>query len=141
MNVDSNHNPFLLSGTRVVDGHGKMLASIGKNIRGGYCQITNGIKWRFFEEMLLPQWLEMFRPLERRVISVVALLLSFIASRMRFQNGSRVFNGGNRTMLDNVVYVLRDCMGCSNYWFSCNIIPSSCSYEPDSGLFNVENDG
>ncbi|KAK0607171.1 hypothetical protein LWI29_010689 [Acer saccharum] len=105
--VNKSHNPFLFSGTKVVDGYACMLAtSVGMNTTWG--QMMSQISHDTSKETPLQARINELTSSIRKVALAVAFLVLVVLSVRYFignttdENGNREFNGCN-TKTDNIV--------------------------------------
>ncbi|KAL5852813.1 hypothetical protein ACOSQ3_007931 [Xanthoceras sorbifolium] len=105
--VNSKQNPFLLSGTKVVDGYGCMLAtSVGMNTTWG--QLMSQISRDIREETPLQARLNKLTSsigkagLAVALLVLVVLLVRYFTGNTTDDNGNREFNG-SKTNIDDVV--------------------------------------
>lgn len=111
--VDYGNNPFLFSGTKVVDGYGRMLVtSVGMNSSWG--QMMSLISHENNEQTPLQEKLSKFTPLLAKIGLAVAfmvfvvLLVRYFTGNTKSENGSYgKFNGG-KTRIDDVVNAVLD---------------------------------
>ncbi|XP_015888099.3 putative calcium-transporting ATPase 13, plasma membrane-type [Ziziphus jujuba] len=111
--VEVNHgqNPFLFSGTKVVDGYGRMLVtSVGMNTSWG--QMMSQINGERREETPLQARLNKLTSsigkvgLAVALVVLVALLVRYFTGNTKDENGNQEFNGGNTKIGDVVNSVL-----------------------------------
>lgn len=105
--INSNHNPFLFSGTKVADGFAKMLVTcVGTNTTWG--QMMGTISKDNNEETPLQERLNMLTSAIGKVglavafLVLVVLLIRYFTGNTKDENGNKEFNGSN-TKFDDIV--------------------------------------
>ncbi|XP_061991781.1 putative calcium-transporting ATPase 13, plasma membrane-type [Rosa rugosa] len=111
--VDCSNNPFLYSGTKVVDGYGRMLVtSVGMNSSWG--QMMSLISHENNEQTPLQEKLSKFTPLLAKIGLAVAfmvfvvLLVRYFTGNTKSENGSFGKFKGGKTRIDDVANALLD---------------------------------
>ncbi|OIW07720.1 hypothetical protein TanjilG_11847 [Lupinus angustifolius] len=105
--VNSNHHPFLFSGTKVVDGYAKMLVtSVGMNTTWG--QMMSSISHDTGEETPLQTRLNKLTSsigmvgLAVAFLVLIVLLIRYFVGKTTDENGNKMFNG-SKTKFDDIV--------------------------------------
>ncbi|CAL0303230.1 unnamed protein product [Lupinus luteus] len=105
--VNSNHHPFLFSGTKVVDGYAKMLVtSVGMNTTWG--QMMSSISHETDEQTPLQTRLNKLTSsigmvgLAVAFLVLIVLLIRYFAGKTTNENGNKMFNG-SKTKFDDIV--------------------------------------
>ncbi|KAE9617643.1 putative calcium-transporting ATPase [Lupinus albus] len=105
--VNSNHHPFLFSGTKVVDGYAKMLVtSVGMNTTWG--QMMSSISHDTDEQTPLQMRLNRLTSsigmvgLAVAFLVLIVLLIRYFVGKTTDENGNKMFNG-SKTKFDDIV--------------------------------------
>ncbi|KAJ8762496.1 hypothetical protein K2173_007935 [Erythroxylum novogranatense] len=114
--IDHNHNPFLLSGTKVADGYGKMLVvSVGMNTTWG--EMMSHVNRDTTEETPLQIRLNGLTSSIGKVglavafLVLVVLLIRYFTGNTQDENGNKEFNGSSTKsgdILNSVVGIVAD---------------------------------
>ncbi|KAJ8762536.1 hypothetical protein K2173_007975 [Erythroxylum novogranatense] len=114
--IDHNHNPFLLSGTKVADGYGKMLVvSVGMNTTWG--EMMSHVNRDTTEETPLQIRLNGLTSSIGKVglavafLVLVVLLIRYFTGNTQDENGNQEFNGSSTKsgdILNSVVGIVAD---------------------------------
>ncbi|XP_073119556.1 calcium-transporting ATPase 12, plasma membrane-type-like [Henckelia pumila] len=106
--IDNDLNPFLVSGTKVVDGYGKMLVtSVGMNTSWGDKHLTTISRNNNEQTPLQERLNELTSSIGKVGLAVaflvlVVLLLRYFTGNTEDENGNKEFHGG-RTKVDDVI--------------------------------------
>ncbi|KAE8670962.1 Calcium-transporting ATPase 12, plasma membrane-type [Hibiscus syriacus] len=105
--VNAKHNPFLLSGTKVTDGHGYMLVTaVGMNTAWG--EMMSSVSRELNEETPLQARLSKLTSyigkigLSVAVLVLLVLLIRYFTGHTKAENGKSKFNG-SKTKFDDVM--------------------------------------